>query len=37
LERLFRDVQGAPFHPLPEKKQLEFNGRVGLGLSPVGV
>jgi acyl-CoA dehydrogenase len=36
LERLFRDVQGAPFHPLPEKKQLDFSGRVALGLSPVG-
>lgn len=36
LERLLRDVQGAPFHPLPEKKQLAFTGRVALGLSPVG-
>ena len=35
IERLFRDVQGAPFHPLPEKKQLELTGRVSLGLSPV--
>lgn len=35
LERLFRDIQGAQFHPLPEKKQLEFTGRVSLGLSPV--
>ncbi|MGC4089009.1 MAG: acyl-CoA dehydrogenase family protein [Polyangiaceae bacterium] len=35
LERLLRDVQGAPFHPLPEKKQFEFSGRVALGLSPV--
>ncbi|MFZ5890703.1 MAG: acyl-CoA dehydrogenase family protein [Myxococcota bacterium] len=35
LERLWRDIQGAPFHPLPEKKQLEFSGRVALGLSPV--
>lgn len=35
LERLLRDVEGAPFHPLPEKKQLEFTGRVALGLSPV--
>jgi alkylation response protein AidB-like acyl-CoA dehydrogenase len=36
LERLWRDVQGAPFHPLPEKKQLSFTGRVALGLSPIG-
>jgi alkylation response protein AidB-like acyl-CoA dehydrogenase len=36
LERLWRDVQGAPFHPLPEKKQLSFSGRVALGLSPIG-
>ena len=36
LERLWRDVQGAPFHPLPEKKQLTFSGRVALGLSPIG-
>jgi alkylation response protein AidB-like acyl-CoA dehydrogenase len=36
LERLWRDVQGAPFHPLPEKKQLLFSGRVALGLPPVG-
>jgi acyl-CoA dehydrogenase len=35
LERLWRDVQGAPFHPLPEKKQLLFSGRVALGLPPV--
>lgn len=36
LERLIRDVKGAPFHPLPEKRQLEFTGRVALGLPPVG-
>lgn len=36
LERLWRDVQGAQFHPLPEKKQHLFSGRVALGLSPVG-
>jgi alkylation response protein AidB-like acyl-CoA dehydrogenase len=35
LERLLRDVQGAQFHPLPEKKQLDFTGRVALGLPPV--
>lgn len=26
LERLFRDVQGAAYHPLPEKEQLRFSG-----------
>jgi alkylation response protein AidB-like acyl-CoA dehydrogenase len=36
LERLLRDVEGAPFHPLPQKKQLDFTGRVALGLPPVG-
>jgi alkylation response protein AidB-like acyl-CoA dehydrogenase len=36
IERLWRDVQGALFHPLPEKKQLVFSGRVAMGLAPVG-
>lgn len=36
MERLWRDVQGARFHPLPEKQQLVFTGRVELGLPPVG-
>lgn len=36
IERLWRDIQGAQFHPLPEKKQLAFSGRVALGLPPVG-
>ena len=35
LEQLSRDIQGVHFHPLPEKKQLLFTGRVALGLSPV--
>jgi alkylation response protein AidB-like acyl-CoA dehydrogenase len=35
IERLLRDIQGAPFHPLPEKKQLQFSGRMALGLDPV--
>jgi alkylation response protein AidB-like acyl-CoA dehydrogenase len=26
LERLFRDVQAGPFHPLPEKTQHYFTG-----------
>jgi alkylation response protein AidB-like acyl-CoA dehydrogenase len=32
LERAFRDVQGARFHPMREMPQLEFTGRVALGL-----
>jgi len=35
LERLLRDIQGAPFHPLPERKQFAFSARVLLGLPPV--
>ncbi len=31
LERAFRDVQGARFHPLQEKPQLRYTGRVALG------
>jgi alkylation response protein AidB-like acyl-CoA dehydrogenase len=31
LERAFRDVQAARFHPLQEKPQLELSGRVALG------
>ena len=36
LERMLRDVHGAQFHPLPEKRQLHFAGRIALGLDPVG-
>lgn len=35
LERLLRDVHGAPYHLLPEKRQLEFSGRLALGLEPI--
>ncbi|HMI90067.1 MAG TPA: acyl-CoA dehydrogenase family protein [Polyangiales bacterium] len=35
LERLLRDIKGVSFHPLPEKKQLDFTGRVALGLDPI--
>lgn len=31
IERLFRDVQAARYHPLPEKAQLDFTGRHALG------
>lgn len=32
LERLFRDVQGARYHPLRGSAQLTYAGRVALGL-----
>lgn len=32
LERLFRDVQGARYHPMQEKAQLRYSGRMALGL-----
>jgi acyl-CoA dehydrogenase len=32
LERAFRDVQGARFHPLQEKPQLRYAGRLALSL-----
>jgi alkylation response protein AidB-like acyl-CoA dehydrogenase len=32
LERLFRDVQGARFHPLSDTAQLRYAGRMALGL-----
>lgn len=35
LERLYRDVQGAVFHPLPRARQTRLSGRVALGLTPV--
>jgi alkylation response protein AidB-like acyl-CoA dehydrogenase len=36
LERLLRDVHGGQYHPLQEKRQHLFTGRVALGLDPVG-
>ncbi|HKZ08496.1 MAG TPA: acyl-CoA dehydrogenase family protein [Methylomirabilota bacterium] len=36
LERLFRDAQAARFHPLQEKPQALFTGRVALGLDVNG-
>jgi len=32
IERLFRDVQGARYHPLQEKAQLRYTGRLALGM-----
>jgi acyl-CoA dehydrogenase len=34
LERCFRDVQGARFHPFQERRQYLFSGRVALGVDP---
>lgn len=31
LERAFRDIQGARFHPLQQKPQLRYSGRLALG------
>jgi alkylation response protein AidB-like acyl-CoA dehydrogenase len=36
FERLFRDVQGGLYHPLHDKRQHLFTGRMALGLAPVG-
>jgi alkylation response protein AidB-like acyl-CoA dehydrogenase len=36
LERLLRDAHGVQFHPLPEKRQQLFTGRMALGLDPIG-
>jgi alkylation response protein AidB-like acyl-CoA dehydrogenase len=35
LERLMRDVRAGDFHPLPEKRQQFFTGRIAMGLDPV--
>ena len=35
LERLLRDAHAAQFHPLSEKKQHRFTGRIALGLDPI--
>jgi alkylation response protein AidB-like acyl-CoA dehydrogenase len=36
IERLLRDVNGAPNHPLPEKAQQAMTGRLALGMDPLG-
>ena len=35
LERRFRDIQAARFHPIQEPRQHRFSGRIALGLDPV--
>lgn len=36
LERMLRDVHASQFHPLPEKQQHRFSGRIAMGLDPIG-
>jgi alkylation response protein AidB-like acyl-CoA dehydrogenase len=35
LERFVRDAHAGQFHPMQEKRQLRFTGRLNLGLDPV--
>jgi acyl-CoA dehydrogenase len=35
IERLYRDVHGALYHPLPAARQERFSGRLALGLDPI--
>jgi alkylation response protein AidB-like acyl-CoA dehydrogenase len=37
LERLFRDVQAAKYHPLPEKEQQQSLGEYILGIKAPAV
>ncbi len=36
LERLLRDVRAGHYHPLPARQQVQFTGRIALGLDPIG-
>jgi acyl-CoA dehydrogenase len=36
IERIVRDIRAIQFHPLPEKHQQLFSGRITLGLDPLG-
>ena len=35
MERIVRDVRAFHFHPLPERIQQTFSGRISLGLDPL--
>ena len=35
IERLYRDIHGVLYHPLPADRQRLFTGRVALGNDPV--
>src|SRR5690606_15471858 len=34
IERCFRDVQGARYHPLPDSVQRDYAGCIALGIDP---
>lgn len=36
IERIVRDIRAIQFHPLPEKHQQLFSGRITPGLEPLG-
>ncbi len=36
IARIVRDIRAIQFHPLPEKHQQLFSGRITLGLDPLG-
>lgn len=35
MERIVRDIRALHFHPLPERIQTNFSGRIALGLDPI--
>jgi acyl-CoA dehydrogenase len=35
MERIVRDVRAFHFHPLPERIQQTFSGRIALGMDPL--
>ena len=37
LERLLRDAHGVRYHPLPQRRQQRFTGRMALDLDPIGM
>jgi acyl-CoA dehydrogenase len=36
ISRIVRDIRAIQFHPLPEKHQQLFSGRIALGMDPLG-
>ncbi len=35
MERIVRDIRALHFHPLPERIQTSFSGRIAIGLEPI--
>ena len=35
MERIVRDIRALHFHPLPERIQTNFSGRIAMGLEPI--